>query len=59
MNTWVDAFPFGVDRPQADQVLQAISCALKAQRFARIVEILRESWMEFTNCSQRPAVTGF
>jgi len=59
MNTWVDAFPFGVRRPQADQVLQATSCALKAQRFARIVEILRESWMEFTNCSQGLAVAGF
>ncbi len=36
-----------------------MSCAIKARRLARMLEILRESWMEFANGPQRPAVAGF
>ena len=52
-------FPFGVQRPQADQEQQAMRCAFKARREARMLEILRESWMEFANCPQRPTAAGF
>lgn len=33
--------------------------AFKARREARMLEILRESWMEFANCPQRPTTAGF
>ena len=36
-----------------------MSCAIKARRLARMLEILRESWMEFANGPQGPAVAGF
>lgn len=35
-----------------------MSCANKARRLARMLEILRESWMEFAKGPQRPAVAG-
>lgn len=53
------ALPFGAQRPQADQQQQAMSCATRARRFARMIEILRESWMEFANGPQGPAVARF
>lgn len=36
-----------------------MSCTIKARRLARMLEILRESWLEFANSPQRPAVAGF
>lgn len=52
-------FPFGVQRPQADQEQQAMRCAFKARREVRMLEILREFWIEFANCPQRPTAAGF